>query len=52
MKSPHSIILFHQKQVRRFYDEKKEDGFVKNVREEKKKYSWDNLIDNIEQLVG
>ncbi|MEK7452312.1 MAG: Bro-N domain-containing protein [Patescibacteria group bacterium] len=24
MKSPHSIILFHQKQVRRFYDEKKE----------------------------
>ncbi len=27
MKSPHSIILFHQKQVRRFYDEKKELWF-------------------------
>ena len=37
--------------VRKFYDEKKEDVFTKNVKEEKKKYSWDNLVDNIEQLV-
>ena len=37
--------------VVRFYEGKREDEFVKNVREEKKKYSWDNLVQAIEHLV-
>ncbi|MBF8295246.1 MAG: glycosyl transferase group 1 [Bacteroidetes bacterium] len=37
--------------VVRFYEGKREQEFVKNVREEKKKYSWDNLIQAIEKLV-
>jgi glycosyltransferase involved in cell wall biosynthesis len=36
--------------VVRFYEGKREEEFVKNVREEKKKYSWDNLIQAIEKL--
>ena len=36
--------------VVRFYEGKREQEFVKNVREEKKKYSWDNLIQAIEKL--
>ncbi|MCX6133063.1 MAG: glycosyltransferase [Ignavibacteriales bacterium] len=36
--------------VVRFYSEKREEAFVKNVREEKKKYSWENLVQAIERL--
>jgi glycosyltransferase involved in cell wall biosynthesis len=36
--------------VVRFYTEKHEEEFVKNVREEKKKYSWENLVQAIERL--
>ena len=36
--------------VVRFYTEKHEEEFVKNVREEKKKYSWENLTQAIERL--
>jgi glycosyltransferase involved in cell wall biosynthesis len=37
--------------IRRYYDEKKEDIFIANVRKEKKKYSWENLVRTIEELV-
>ncbi len=36
----------------RFYDEQRETEFINNVKEEKVKFSWDNLIRNIEELVG
>jgi glycosyltransferase involved in cell wall biosynthesis len=36
--------------VVRFYEGNREEEFVKNVREEKKKYSWENLIQAIEKL--
>jgi glycosyltransferase involved in cell wall biosynthesis len=36
--------------VIRFYKEKRGEEFVRNVREEKKKYSWDNLVQAIERL--
>ena len=36
----------------RFYDEQRETEFINNVKEEKVKYSWDNLVRNIEELVG
>ena len=36
--------------VVRFYKEERESEFVQNVREEKKKYSWDNLVRAIEKL--
>ena len=36
--------------VVRFYEGKHEEEFVNNVREEKKKYSWENLIQAIEKL--
>ena len=36
----------------RFYGEKREAPFVSNVREEKKKYSWDSLIGAIERLMA
>jgi glycosyltransferase involved in cell wall biosynthesis len=38
--------------VLRFYEENREAEFVQNVKEEKKKYSWDNLVTAIEELVG
>lgn len=37
--------------IRRFYQEQKEHEFVANVRVEKRRYSWDNLVANIEQLI-
>jgi glycosyltransferase involved in cell wall biosynthesis len=37
--------------IRRYYDEKKENTFVADVRKEKQKYSWDNLVRSIEELV-
>jgi len=33
-----------------FYNMKKEDEFVENVKQEKLKYSWDNMIEKIQEL--
>jgi len=38
--------------VLRFYEENREDEFVREVREEKKKYSWENVVSAIEELTG
>ena len=38
--------------VARFYQEGREEEFVRNIREEKKKYSWENLVHAIETLAG
>jgi glycosyltransferase involved in cell wall biosynthesis len=38
--------------VTQFYVEEKEQEFVNNVREEKRKYSWDRMVEGIEKLVG
>mgnify|MGYP001615252783 FL=1 len=38
--------------VLRFYQEKREEEFVRNVREEKKKYSWEALVRAIEELAS
>jgi len=38
--------------VVRFYQERREGEFVRNVQEEKKKYSWDNLVQAIESLMA
>jgi glycosyltransferase involved in cell wall biosynthesis len=35
-----------------FYREGREEEFVRNVREEKKKYSWDNIVQAIERLTA
>jgi glycosyltransferase involved in cell wall biosynthesis len=37
--------------VKRFYDEHREQEFVASVKIEKKKYSWDALVEEIERLV-
>ncbi|MGB5872737.1 MAG: glycosyltransferase [Bacteroidota bacterium] len=36
--------------ILRFYGESREEEFSRNVRSEKKKYSWDNLVNAIEEL--
>jgi glycosyltransferase involved in cell wall biosynthesis len=36
----------------RFYQDERESGFVRNVQEEKKKYSWENMVQAIEKLTG
>jgi glycosyltransferase involved in cell wall biosynthesis len=36
--------------IRRFYAEDRSAAFSANVAEEKKKYSWDHLVENIEAL--
>jgi len=36
--------------VVRFYNEGRESEFVQNVKTEKKKYSWENLVQAIERL--
>jgi glycosyltransferase involved in cell wall biosynthesis len=36
----------------RFYREQREVEFAANVKVEKKKYSWERLVENIEDLVG
>jgi len=36
--------------ILKFYDEKKEVEFIENIKEEKKKYSWDFFIENIMKL--
>ncbi|MEK6570105.1 MAG: glycosyltransferase family 4 protein, partial [Bacteroidota bacterium] len=36
----------------RFYDEGVEQTFSANVRAEKKKYSWENLVEKIEELMA
>lgn len=38
--------------VTRFYDEGREKEFGRNVQEEKKKYSWENLVQAIEKLTS
>ncbi|HTY36181.1 MAG TPA: glycosyltransferase [Bacteroidota bacterium] len=38
--------------VTKFYQDRREPEFVRNVHEEKKKYSWQNLVDAIERLTG
>jgi glycosyltransferase involved in cell wall biosynthesis len=38
--------------VARFYSEGREAEFVRNVQEEKKKYSWENLVQAIERLTS
>lgn len=38
--------------IRRFYAENREAEFVKNVRTEKKNYSWKNFVEAIESLVS
>jgi len=38
--------------VERFYRDNRETAFVANVRREKQKYSWENLVRQIEALVG
>jgi glycosyltransferase involved in cell wall biosynthesis len=37
--------------VVRFYKEGREQEFVRNVQEEKKKYSWENMVQAIERLM-
>lgn len=37
--------------IRKFFDEKRQDEFSSNVREEKKKYSWDVFLEAIDALV-
>jgi len=39
------------KAIEKFYSDKKEDEFVNNVKVEKTKYSWENLINKIEELI-
>ncbi|MCF8307804.1 MAG: glycosyltransferase [Bacteroidales bacterium] len=36
--------------IYRYFKEDKEQEFVENIKEEKKKYSWTSLLDNIDQL--
>lgn len=38
--------------VRKYFDEGKQEEFTANVREEKKKYSWDNFLEAIDALAG
>ncbi len=47
---PDDKVLLAQA-ILRFYQEKKEEQFVLSVREEKKKYSWDHFIQQLEELV-
>jgi len=37
--------------ILRFYNEEKENEFVENVKELKKKYSWDSMVDEILRLL-
>jgi len=36
----------------RFYDEGKEEEFIANVRQEKRKYSWERLVEAIDELMS
>lgn len=36
--------------INRYFEEGKEQEFVANIKEEKKKYSWDTLLENIDKL--
>jgi glycosyltransferase involved in cell wall biosynthesis len=38
--------------ITRFYKEKKEKEFVENIMKEKVKYSWQNMVDAIEELMS
>ncbi len=39
------------KSILRFFKEREEKHFTENVSEEKKKYSWDNFIQQIEEMI-
>ncbi|MBN2175854.1 MAG: glycosyltransferase [Bacteroidales bacterium] len=39
------------KAIVRFYEENKEEEFIKNVKFEKQKYSWENIIISIDSLI-
>jgi glycosyltransferase involved in cell wall biosynthesis len=36
--------------ILRFYREKKEDEFISNIFEEKKKYTWEKMVESINRL--
>ena len=36
----------------KFYDEQKQEEFSRNVQEEKKNYSWEHFVNQIEEMVG
>ena len=38
--------------ILQFYRDKKEESFVKNIEEEKKKYTWKVMVDNIKHLLN
>ncbi|MBI4810031.1 MAG: glycosyltransferase, partial [Ignavibacteriales bacterium] len=38
--------------IKKYYVESHENKFVENVKIEKTKYSWENFIANVEELVG
>lgn len=38
--------------ITRFYEGNEENSFVENVKEEKKKYSWERFIGSLEELYG
>ncbi|MCD4683723.1 MAG: glycosyltransferase, partial [Bacteroidales bacterium] len=37
--------------ILKFYDQEKESEFIKNVVIEKQKYSWDNMIETIDEVI-
>lgn len=36
----------------KFYNDKKEQEFITNIKEEKKKYSWDGMLESISELIN
>lgn len=36
----------------KYFDEDKESEFIKNIREEKKKYSWERLLETVDEVAG
>ncbi len=38
--------------ILRFFDEKKEDEFIRNIKTEKQKYSWERMIATIDEVSG
>jgi len=56
---PHGIVGYVVKpevneianSIVKFFDEKKEDEFVENLKTEKLKYSWDRMLETIDELV-
>ncbi|MEK9137166.1 MAG: glycosyltransferase, partial [Bacteroidota bacterium] len=48
---PNNAVALAQS-IMRFYEEKKEEAFTANVRQEKKKYTWEAMVRVIEEMVG